>query len=139
MPPGWSPARPKPDGYRPTRIRSSKGNPLPSRTVTGEELLFHILDTKIPIKLLGETTVKLLPEQAFVKARSGQFEGKLVGERIVYLKKIELPSTFEIPYWNDRACIRYHDNDVPNNPPLKTRHKQLCDIWDRILLNPPPR
>ena len=83
----------------------------------------------------------LTAAQALAIARAGTYEGaKQRNGRVTHIREIIRESDApDFAFWEDRACIRWHDNDVPNSPGPKERQKLLCDIWDRALLNPPPR
>ncbi len=108
------------------------------------EALFHALSvTTLPVKwIVGGALVGVLgAAEALCVARAGTYEGKVRGTRLVAIVGVDhrAANVRDDAFWADRACIRYHDKDVPNSPSPKARRKLLCDIWDRAVQNPPPR
>jgi hypothetical protein len=88
----------------------------------------------------GRIPILMVP-QAIAIVKAGTYEGtKQKNGRVTHIREIIRPgSEPDFAFWEDRACIRYHDNDGPNSPTNKIKRKLLCDIWDRAVQNPPPR
>ena len=111
--------------------------------VRGPSLILALAAAKFPIKWIsGQPPYPMLPpDRALVIARSGVYEGKVRHGRVYHMRESGQRSVNapDFAFWEDRACIRWHDADGPNSPTLKIKRKLLCDIWDRAVQNPPPR
>ena len=107
------------------------------------EALFHALSvTTNSVKWIVQNSLVgvVSAARALVIAKSGNYAGKVRGGKLVAIvgEGTRTVSERDDSFWDDRACIRWHDADGPNSPTSKVKQKILCDVWDRALASPPP-
>ena len=109
--------------------------------ISGAELLRALATTLHHVKWLQDgEPLRVPPAIALAIAKNGVYEGKVRGPRVYAIRSVDDRRISAAPsYWDDRAVIRFHTDQVASCP-CHVREKHQSDLWDQMLQRvPPPR
>lgn len=84
------------------------------------------------LKLKTQNFVHLLAEEALLLAKERIYEGVVWQGRVFKMREVDNALTPNPAYWDDRACIKYHD-DGSTMIPKKIKDAMRAAHWDNMF------